>query len=92
MKTTVKTNWRIEIRPYGEAAKKECGKRIVWDIARDITMSANASKCYIEIKHDEEEICDECGRLWVSFPVYFEEFKRTLSCCLHCVTPEKDEL
>jgi len=91
MKTTIKTNWRVEIRAHGEAAKKEHEKRIVWDIARDITMSANASKCHIKIKHDEEEICDECGQPWASIPHYCGEPKGTLFYCRHCNAPEKGE-
>jgi len=45
----------------------------------------------VKVKHDEEDICDACGRLWKSRPVYHGEPKGTLFYCYYCNAPEEGE-
>jgi len=80
MKTTVETNWRVEICAHNEASARHIA-----------ALQSGILKHRIKVRCDRKEICDRCGRPWTFVPRYHEESRRTLLHCCYCNAPERDE-
>jgi len=97
MKTT-KSNWRVEVRPAVFAVVTEhSSDEICEEVCNELMQEMVDGRCpempahCIEVKCDEEHICNSCKRPWYG-PVPVRQVMKHMPVCYHCGMPAFDNV
>ena len=92
MKTT-KSNWRLEVRPAVFAVVTgHSSDEICEEVCNDLMQEMIDGQCpeipahCVEVKCDEERVCDYCGHRWVA-----DKKGNLFLRCIGCGRPIKDK-